>query len=88
MLPGYVPQRGKYNETYLSVMQGIVQRAAKYGIYILLDMHQDVLSRKFCVEGFPDWAVNSGDMKHLLCRLSAILLQICCPRFFGKRDCR
>ena len=61
MLDGYVPERGQYNETYLEIMQGIVQKAAKYGIYILLDMHQDVMSRKFCVEGFPDWAVNSGN---------------------------
>ncbi len=32
----------------------------KYGIYTLLDMHQDVLSGKFCGEGIPDWAVETG----------------------------
>eukprot|EP00794_Sanderia_malayensis_P015069 gene15069-16624_t len=61
MLPGYVPTRGNYNETYLKVIQEIVSKAAKYGIYTLLDMHQDVMSPKFCVEGFPDWAVNTGN---------------------------
>ena len=66
MLAGYVPERGQYNETYLEIMKGIVQRAAKYGIYILLDMHQDVMSKKFCVEGFPDWAVNSGNQPLIL----------------------
>ena len=60
MLAGYVPERGQYNEMYMKVIQGIVSRAAKYGIYTLLDMHQDVMSRKFCVEGFPDWAANPG----------------------------
>ena len=34
--------------------------ASKYGIYTLLDMHQDVLSPKFCGEGVPDWAVDTG----------------------------
>ena len=37
-----------------------VYRASKYGIYTLLDAHQDVLSEKFCGEGIPDWAVDSG----------------------------
>ena len=37
-----------------------VYRASKYGIYTLLDAHQVVLSEKFCGEGTPDWAVDSG----------------------------
>ena len=44
----------------MEMIQMIVSKAAKYGIYTLLDMHQDVMSPKFCVEGFPDWAVNTG----------------------------
>ena len=59
MMPGYVPKRGVYNQTYLSVIEQIVRMAAKYGIYTLLDMHQDVLSRKFCVGGLPDWMINT-----------------------------
>ena len=35
-------------------------RAGQYGIYSLLDCHQDVLSEKFCGEGVPDWAVYTG----------------------------
>jgi endoglycosylceramidase len=30
---------------------------AEYNISVLLDAHQDLLSRKFCGEGAPDWAV-------------------------------
>lgn len=32
--------------------------AKNYGITILLDAHQDLYSRKFCGEGFPDWLVT------------------------------
>ena len=60
MLPGYVPERGQYNETYIETVGKIVEKAAEYGIYTLLDMHQDVFSPKFCVEGMPDWIVNIG----------------------------
>ena len=60
MMPGYVPERGQYNETYIQKVDEIVKLLAKHGIYTLLDMHQDVLSPKFCVEGMPDWIVNPG----------------------------
>ena len=40
-----------------------VHSASKYGIYTLLDAHQDVLSQKFCGEGIPDWAVDTGCKK-------------------------
>jgi endoglycosylceramidase len=32
--------------------------AAKHNISVLLDSHQDLFSKKFCGEGFPDWTVN------------------------------
>lgn len=64
MWPGLEPTRGTYNETYLQVMEKIVNASAEYGIYVLLDMHQDVMSRKFCVEGFPNWAANPGNAKN------------------------
>ena len=38
----------------------IYTSAGKYGIYSLLDMHQDDLSDKLCGEGIPDWAVDTG----------------------------
>ena len=37
-------------------------RAADYNISVLLDMHQDVLSAKFCGEGAPDWAIETGGL--------------------------
>ena len=46
-----------------------LHRAAEYGIYTLLDMHQDVLSEKFCGEGIPDWAVDVGCKSCTIIRL-------------------
>lgn len=59
MWPGVEPNRGKYNITYLTEMNKIIDASAKYGIYTLLDMHQDVLSEKYCGEGVPAWAAES-----------------------------
>ena len=59
MWPGVEPERGEYNETYLDLVEDITQRAARYGVYTLLDMHQDVLSESFCGEGIPNWAVRT-----------------------------
>lgn len=56
MWPGVEPNKGEYNRSYVDQMQKIVTSAAKFGIYTLLDMHQDVLSEKFCGQGVPGWA--------------------------------
>ena len=53
MWPGIEPVKGQYNETYISLIKTIAEEAANYGIYTLLDMHQDVLSEAFCGEGIP-----------------------------------
>ena len=53
MWPGIEPSRNQYNETYLSILKNITETAAKYGVYTLLDMHQDVLREQFCGEGIP-----------------------------------
>lgn len=58
MWPGVEPVRGQYNETYLAVIDKIVSLSAAQGIYSLFDMHQDVLSEKFCGEGAPAWAAQ------------------------------
>ncbi|KAL5463688.1 hypothetical protein EMCRGX_G032612 [Ephydatia muelleri] len=63
MWPGAEPQRGIFNQTYFDASVALVNKAGQYGIYSLLDMHQDCLSEKFCGEGVPDWAVNTGSAK-------------------------
>jgi endoglycosylceramidase len=58
MWPGVEPEKGKVDQAYLDVMESITTDAAKYGIYTLLDAHQDVGSRRFCGEGFPEYYVD------------------------------
>jgi len=53
---------GVYNTTYLNELKTLVAKLGTYGIYTMLDAHQDVVSRSTCGEGFPDFyakAINS-----------------------------
>ena len=58
MWPAVEPVRGQYNEAYLKDMYDLVVNASHFGISVLLDMHQDLLSEKFCGEGVPMWAAQ------------------------------
>eukprot|EP01095_Lingulamoeba_sp_RSL-Kostka_P014732 TRINITY_DN6554_c0_g1_i5.p1 TRINITY_DN6554_c0_g1~~TRINITY_DN6554_c0_g1_i5.p1 ORF type:complete len:147 (+),score=27.49 TRINITY_DN6554_c0_g1_i5:42-482(+) len=53
MWPGVQPLENYVNHTYIETMKGIVNTMSDYGIYSLLDCHQDVLSEKCCGEGAP-----------------------------------
>ena len=65
MWSGYNPSPGEFNATYATIVKGIVSRAAAHGIYVLLDMHQDVLSSRFCLyDGVPLWVINKSVAKH------------------------
>mmetsp|Transcript_69703 Transcript_69703/g.167327 ORF Transcript_69703/g.167327 Transcript_69703/m.167327 type:complete len:530 (-) Transcript_69703:13-1602(-) len=63
MWAGAEPERGEYNETYLRAIRDLSAQAAQYGIYTLADMHQDVLSEKFCGEGIPLWASQPDESR-------------------------
>lgn len=56
MWPGAEPDQGNFNSTYFEELRKIISSAENHGIYSLLDMHQDVLSEKYCGEGIPRWA--------------------------------
>ncbi|KAL1917397.1 uncharacterized protein VTP21DRAFT_5053 [Calcarisporiella thermophila] len=58
MWVGVEPQKGKYDEKYLEAIRKIVEHCAKYGIFVLLDSHQDVLTEQFCGGGAPGWIVH------------------------------
>jgi len=51
MWPGAEPSRGQYNQSYFDAVKKIVRNLAARDIQVLLDMHQDLLSGKFCGEG-------------------------------------
>lgn len=60
------PQPEKYNESYLESIDKIFALAEKYGVYILLDMHQDLYSQNDgkCVgDGAPSWAALTDGAK-------------------------
>ena len=49
-------------EAYLGHVAATVKLLSRYGIYTLLDMHQDVYNTSFRGEGAPDWAVCTDDV--------------------------
>lgn len=60
MWPGVEPEDGVFNTTYINILQTIVQKLADRGIYVLLDMHQDVMSSLYgSYDGIPLWLVSS-----------------------------
>ena len=67
MWSGVMPEENVYNETYVNLTKGIVENLAKRGIYTLLDMHQDVISSKFCgYDGAPLWVINKSKVIYFL----------------------
>lgn len=60
------PKPGGYSESYLQSIDVIFRLAEKYGVYILLDMHQDLYSGFGGVgggDGAPDWACLTDGAK-------------------------
>ena len=53
--------KGTFNTTYLEEVRKVVRKAAEYKIDILLDAHEDAVARRYCGEGFPDWAVQGSN---------------------------
>ena len=49
-------------ERYLRHVAATVKLLAHYGIYTLLDMHQDVYNQNFRGEGAPNWAVCTNNV--------------------------
>ncbi len=56
MWAGVEPQPKQYNMTYINVMKQIVESLESNKIYVLFDMHQDVLSSRVgTYDGVPPW---------------------------------
>ena len=65
MWSGFNPAPDVFNQTYIDIVRSIVERAAKHGVYTLLDLHQDVMSSEFCLyDGVPRWVVNKSHSNH------------------------
>jgi endoglycosylceramidase len=46
---------GFYDQEYLSQVEKLINKLGEYGIYTMIDAHQDVMSRMTCGEGMPDF---------------------------------
>ena len=57
------PAPGQINEAYLQQLDERIRWAAQQGIYVLLDMHQDLYSNKYA-NGAPDWATLDEGKPH------------------------
>lgn len=60
---GVEPEPGVYDDAYLERVKEAVNQAEKYGIYVFLDMHQDLYSVKF-IDGAPVWATLDEGLPH------------------------
>jgi endoglycosylceramidase len=67
------PQKGVYSEVYIQRINQVIQEAAKYDIYVMLDMHQDAWGKYIATpadsscaypnkgwDGAPQWATITG----------------------------
>jgi endoglycosylceramidase len=66
------PQKGSYDYNYIQQIQQVIEEAAKYDMYVLLDMHQDAWGKYIATpsdivcdkpsrgwDGAPDWATDT-----------------------------
>lgn len=60
---GLEPEPGVYNEDYLQEIDKRIRWAADNGIYVYLDMHQDLYGAKYS-DGAPDWATLDENQPH------------------------
>jgi endoglycosylceramidase len=60
---GVEPLPGKYDEKYLDELEQKVKWANEHHVYVMLDMHQDLYSRKYS-DGAPEWATLHENLPH------------------------
>ncbi len=57
---GIEPQKDVYDEAYLDRIEQRVNWYTSRGMYVMLDMHQDIYSSVFGGDGAPAWAVHTN----------------------------
>jgi endoglycosylceramidase len=59
MWTGLRPDFNTVNQTYLNIILKIIDDLSQRGIYVIIDMHQDMMSTKFAAyDGVPRWLVD------------------------------
>lgn len=46
---------GVYDDEYLERIRVMINQMGERGLFVLVDMHQDVFARSICGEGIPDF---------------------------------
>ncbi|MCM1115272.1 MAG: cellulase family glycosylhydrolase [Clostridium sp.] len=54
------PKQGEYNGKLIALYKKFVNKCLQHGIYVLLDMHQDLFSSYFHDDGVPKWAIDKN----------------------------
>ncbi len=60
---GLEPEPGVYNQAYLEEIDQRIEWAADNGLFVILDMHQDLFGLKYS-DGAPDWATLDEQKPH------------------------
>ncbi len=58
------PECGKYDDAFLERIDQRIAWAKKHGLYVLLDMHQDLWGEKPGGDGAPEWATLDKGRPH------------------------
>ena len=59
------PSPGRYNEAYIDSVADVLDLCTAYGIYVMLDVHQDLFSAYTNGDGAPRWAtLTDGHKTH------------------------
>jgi endoglycosylceramidase len=68
---GLEPTPGTINQQYLEQIKQEVQMCQNNGLYVLLDMHQDLYSQSLCYgDGAPEWACDLSGYNVSQCNTS------------------
>ena len=60
------PQKGQYNKEYIDFIKDVLAECEAEGVYVYLDMHQDLYSGfgNGCGDGAPEWACLTDGYKY------------------------
>lgn len=56
------PQKNIFNKEYIHKQIERIKWAANYDIQVVVDIHQDLYTQKFCGNGFPEWTVLNNSI--------------------------
>jgi endoglycosylceramidase len=90
---GIEPAAGSYDESYLDRVDAAVQCAARAGMVVMIDLHQDAYSKEIGEDGAPLWAIQpsptallQGPLGDLGARRTSAQVTAAFATFFDRAD--